>query len=96
MQTGAGERIMQQHGIGPGPPESIVLVENGKVWYRSSAALRIARRMRRGWPLFCAFIVLPPFIRDFFYNIIARNRYRWFGKRASCFVPSEEIRGRFL
>jgi len=96
LQTEAGERIMEQYGIGPDRPESIILVEQDRVFYRSTAALRIARRLRHGWPLFYAFIIVPPVIRDFFYNIIARNRYRWFGKREACFVPTDEIRKRFV
>jgi len=96
MQTDAGEKIMQQFGIGENRPESIILVENNRIWYRSSAALRIARKLRHGWPLFYGFICFPPFVRDFFYDIIARNRYRWFGQKESCFVPSEEIRQRFI
>ncbi len=96
LQAESGEVIMRQLGIGEGRPESIILVENNKVWYRSSAALRIARKLRHGWPLFYVFIIVPPVIRDFFYNIIARNRYKWFGKKESCFVPTPEIRSRFL
>jgi predicted DCC family thiol-disulfide oxidoreductase YuxK len=96
LQTEAGEKIMQQYGIGEDRPESIILVEHGRVWYRSSAALRIARKLRRGWPLFYAFIIIPPVIRDFFYNIIAKNRYKWFGRKESCFVPTDEIRERFF
>ena len=96
LQTAAGEKVMKDNGIGDDRPESIILVENGRVWYRSSAALLIARRLSRGWSLFYAFIIIPPLIRDFFYNIIARNRYRWFGKKDVCFVPTEEIRSRFI
>jgi predicted DCC family thiol-disulfide oxidoreductase YuxK len=96
LQTKAGEAVMQQYGIGDDQPESIILVENGKVWYRSSAALRITRKLRRGWPLFYGFIIIPRVIRDFFYNIIAKNRYRWFGRKESCFIPTPELRSRFL
>ena len=97
LQTEEGNRIMEQYGIDPEDrPESIILVENGKVWYRSSAALRIARKLRWGWPLFYGFIAFPPFLRDFFYNIIAKNRYKWFGQKDSCFIPTDEIRSRFI
>ena len=96
LQTESGEKIIRQFGIGEGRPESIILVENGRVWYRSSAALRIARKLRRGWPLFYGFIIIPPVIRDFFYNIIAKNRYKWFGQKESCFIPTTHIRSRFL
>ena len=96
LQTEAGEEIMKQFGIGEERPESIILVENGSVRYRSSAALRIARKLRHGWPLLYGFIIIPPVIRDFFYNIIAKNRYKWFGQKDSCFIPTPEILSRFL
>ena len=96
LQTEPGKKIMQQYGIGEDRPESIILVENGRVWYRSSAALRIAWKLRRGWPLMYGFIIIPPVIRDFFYNIIAKNRYKWFGQKESCFIPTPEIRSRFF
>lgn len=96
LQNKAGEQIMEEYGVGIDRPESIILVENDRLWYRSAAALRIARKLRRGWPLFYGFIIVPPVIRDFFYNVVARNRYRWFGKKEACFVPTQKIRERFI
>ena len=66
------------------------------VYYRSSAALRIARKLKGGWKLFYAAMIIPPFIRNFFYDLVARNRYRWFGKRDICMVPDAGISDRFL
>lgn len=76
--------------------DSIVLVEEGRCYRESTAALRIARRLRGGWPIFYAFIVVPRPVRDVVYGWIARNRYRWFGKRDACRLPTPELRERFL
>lgn len=75
--------------------DSFVLLENGKVYEQSTAALRVAKRLNGLWPLLYAFIVVPPFIRNWVYKFIARNRYKWFGKQESCWVPTPELRSRF-
>lgn len=76
--------------------ESLKLLENGIVYARSSAALRIARRLSGAWPLLFALYIIPAFIRDFFYNIIAANRYRIWGRTNECQIPDEEATSRFL
>lgn len=77
-------------------PESIVLIENGKVYQHSSAALRIAKRLSGRYRLLYFFIIVPPFIRDWVYRLIARNRYRWWGKQNSCWVPTPALKAKFL
>jgi predicted DCC family thiol-disulfide oxidoreductase YuxK len=77
-------------------PDSIVLVDDGRLYVRSTAALRIARRLRFPWPLLWVFMAVPRPLRDWVYDIIARHRYGWFGKRETCMVPTKEIRDRFL
>jgi predicted DCC family thiol-disulfide oxidoreductase YuxK len=76
--------------------ESIVLVKNNKTYQKSTAALRIAKHLTGFWKLLFIFIIIPPFIRDFFYDIIARNRYKWFGRRDACMIPDENEKIRFL
>ena len=90
--------MLARQGSGPiqGDPDSILLVQGGRVYERSDAALRIARGLRGAWKLFYAFIVVPRPIRDVVYRFIARNRYRWFGKSESCRMPTPELRARFL
>jgi predicted DCC family thiol-disulfide oxidoreductase YuxK len=75
--------------------DSIVLFENGKFFVRSTAALNIARHLSGLWPLLYAFIIVPPFIRDAVYDFVARNRYRWFGKKEFCEVPAPGMKERF-
>ncbi|HKY64374.1 MAG TPA: DCC1-like thiol-disulfide oxidoreductase family protein [bacterium] len=76
--------------------DSIVLLENEECFATSTAALRIARRLRFPWWLLYAGILIPRFLRDPIYSWIARNRYRWFGKKDSCTLPTPELKGRFL
>ncbi len=78
------------------PPDSVLLYENGKVYAKSTAALRIARQLRWPWRMLVVFTIIPAFIRNVFYDIIAKNRYKWFGKKDSCMLPSAELRNRFL
>ncbi len=96
LQTESGKLIMKKFNVNLDKTDSIILIENNKVHYRSDAALRIARKLKGGWKLFYAAVIIPPFIRNFFYDFVARNRYRWFGKRDSCFVPDQALRERFI
>ncbi|MBC8984885.1 DUF393 domain-containing protein [Pedobacter sp. N36a] len=88
----------QQGSLAPHQEElnTIILLENGKVYYRSTAALRIARKLSGLWPLLYGFIIIPPFIRDFCYQLISKNRYRIWGKQESCMVPSVALKSKFL
>ena len=76
--------------------DSILVFENGKVFDQSSAALKIARRLGGLWPLLGFFWIIPRFIRDAAYSFIARNRYKWFGKKESCMIPNADVKERFL
>lgn len=75
---------------------TIILLEEGKVYRRSTAALHIAKHLSGPWPMLYVFIIVPPFIRDFFYSLIAKNRYRIWGKSDSCMVPSAGMKQKFL
>jgi predicted DCC family thiol-disulfide oxidoreductase YuxK len=76
--------------------DSIVLVEDGGVYVRSAAALRIARWLGFPWVLGYGLMIVPRPLRDAIYDLVARRRYRWFGRRETCMVPSPGIRDRFL
>ena len=95
LQSTTAARLIASSGV-RALPDSIVLVEDGRVWTQSTAALRIARRLRFPWPAAYAMIVVPRPMRDWIYNLVARNRYRWFGKREACMVPTPALRARFL
>ncbi|MGZ8558129.1 MAG: thiol-disulfide oxidoreductase DCC family protein [Chitinophagaceae bacterium] len=95
LQSEAGKRLKEEHKIAPGV-DSVIYIENGKVYTHSDAAIRIAKYLQ--WPAkaFYGFIIVPRFIRQPFYKWIARNRYKWFGKKDECMVPTKEVRERFL
>jgi predicted DCC family thiol-disulfide oxidoreductase YuxK len=78
------------------PSDSMVLIEAGRTYTKSTAALRIARRLRFPWPVLYSLIVAPRPLRDLVYDWVARHRYGWFGKRDACIAPTPERRGRFL
>lgn len=99
MQSELGQQLLRQNGatgIDGVQMDTMFLLENGVLYNRSSAALRIVRRLRFPWPLLYVFIFVPRVVRDAMYRWIAKNRYRWFGKVEACMLPSKEIRGRFL
>jgi predicted DCC family thiol-disulfide oxidoreductase YuxK len=96
LQSAAGRAALAAAGVTGSLPDSIVLVRDGKVATKSGAALAIARGLRLPWPLLTVFWLVPYPLRDLVYDWIARNRYRWFGKREECWVPTKELRERFL
>lgn len=95
-QSLAGQKILTQYGS-PGTDQStVVYVKNGVPCFKSRAILEILRDLGCCWNLLYILIIIPRFIRDFVYDLIAKNRYRVFGKRESCMVPPSEIMDRFL
>jgi predicted DCC family thiol-disulfide oxidoreductase YuxK len=96
LQSDYAKQLLIPLQIDPLKGNSLVLLEDGKVYERSTAALRIARKLKGLWPLLYGFIIIPTFIRDWFYNYVAKNRYTWFGKRANCWVPTKELKAKFL
>lgn len=95
LQGKAGQKLINKYNS-PKNIDSLILLENNKVYYKSTAALRIAKQLKGMWKLLYIFLLVPPKIRDALYDIIAKNRYKWFGKKDSCMLPSPEMRSRFL
>lgn len=95
LQSEAGQELLQKHNV-PADIDSMILIENEKVFYKSSAALRICRHLQGAWKLLYALIVIPSPIRNVVYDVVARNRYKWFGQKESCMLPPPSIRKRFL
>ena len=96
LQSDFGQKTLADLGYDQKDFDSLVLLSKGKVFKKSTAALRIANRLNGLYPLLYLFIIIPPFLRDAVYDLIARNRYRWFGKRDSCRMPTPELRSRFV
>lgn len=96
LQSEAGIKLLSQYNINPQETDSIVLIENNHAYIRSTAALKIAKYLNAPWRIVSWFGFVPPFMRDGLYEWIARNRYRFFGKKDECWLPSPELRARFL
>lgn len=96
LQSDFGQQVLSRFGLSTSDFHSIVLLSGNKIFQRSNAALEIAKNLSGGWPLFYAFKIIPRFIRDPVYNWISRNRYSWFGKKDACWLPSPELKSRFL
>ena len=92
LQSAVGEKFLGSRD----QLETMVLVVGDKIYRKSTAALLIAKRLDGAWPLVSVLLVIPRFLRDAVYDWIGRRRYRWFGKRAECWVPSPEHSERFL
>ncbi|MDX5338417.1 MAG: DCC1-like thiol-disulfide oxidoreductase family protein [Cyclobacteriaceae bacterium] len=96
LQEDPGKKLLEKFEAKPDYLDSLVLVEDEKIHYRSTAALKIAKNLSGLWPLFYGFILIPAFLRDPIYDWIGRNRYRWFGKKNTCRLPTPEEREKFL
>ena len=95
LQSETGRRYLAEHGL-PEDLDTMVLIEGGRAYVRSTAALRTARRLGLPWRLLYPLVLIPPFLRDPAYRLLARNRYRWFGKSDVCSIPTPDERARFL
>src|SRR5689334_15393647 len=96
LQGHHGQEILKRFNLPVKQLNSFVLLDGDNIYTRSSGALRVLKRLGGGWPLLYAFIILPPFIRNALYDYIARNRYKWFGKKEECWIPTPELKERFL
>jgi len=96
LQGRTGQEYLRKFNLPADTFNSFLLVEDDHYYTRSTSALRIARSLSGGWPLMYAFMIVPRFIRDAVYNLIAQNRYKWFGKREACWVPTPDLKKKFL
>lgn len=96
IQSEVGEKLLKENGVDKTVTDSVVLIEDGKVYTRTTAALRIAKRLNGYWSWFYGFTIVPGVFRDFFYRLFAKYRYKMFGKQEACMMPTPEVRDRFL
>jgi predicted DCC family thiol-disulfide oxidoreductase YuxK len=96
LQSPAGQRLLQSHGLPPEGVNSFLLLENGKLFSRSTASLRLARRLGGVWSLFYYLTLIPRPLRDAVYALIARYRYRVFGHSDACTMPTPELKRRLV
>jgi predicted DCC family thiol-disulfide oxidoreductase YuxK len=96
LQSPTGQAFLRRHHLSLDRLDTFVLIERGRAYIRSTAALRVARQLSGLWPVAYLLVVVPRPIRDVVYKVIAQNRYKWFGKREECMIPTAEVRERFL
>lgn len=96
IQSAHGQDFLRRRGLPTDRFESFYLIDNGRVYDKSAGFLRMVRYLRWPWPLLDALRIVPRPLRDWLYDRVARNRYRLFGRRQLCLVPTAEIAGRFL
>lgn len=96
LQSEMGQRILAQYNFPGDELNSFILVENNKAYTRSTGALKVVKKLKGLWPLLYGFMIVPKFIRNWVYNWVGRNRYKWFGKKEECMIPTPELKARFL
>ncbi len=96
LQGEFGQRFLKEKRLPLDHFNSFMLLENEKVFSKSTGALRMLKHLGAKWQFFYIFIIVPKPIRDSVYNFISKNRYRWFGKKETCWLPTAELKKRFL
>jgi len=96
LQSSYGSSQMDRFHLPPSALNSVLLIKNGKLYQKSNAALEIAAMLSGLWPMLYVFKVIPRFLRDWIYDWVARNRYRWFGKKEECMIPTPAMKARFI
>jgi predicted DCC family thiol-disulfide oxidoreductase YuxK len=96
LQDKATKSILKDYKINQGYIDSIILLRGDQVFYKSKAALEIAKKLEGFWPILYVLNIVPSFIRDPVYDWIAKNRYKWFGKKETCRLPTPKEKSKFL
>jgi predicted DCC family thiol-disulfide oxidoreductase YuxK len=96
IQSELGQRLYRQHGLDPSNIQTLMLVDGDRVLTKSDAVLAVLSKLEGGWQLLGSFQALPPPLRDWAYTEFARQRFRLFGRRETCLVPTPELQARFV
>ena len=96
LQSAVGMVMVTELGIDTAETDSIILIEGDSYSVKSTAALKIAKELSSGYPLLYGFIIIPTAVRNWVYDFIAKNRYKWYGKQDSCMIPTPEMKKKFL
>ncbi|MES1198033.1 MAG: thiol-disulfide oxidoreductase DCC family protein [Chitinophagaceae bacterium] len=95
LQSAYGQKLLQKFNLPADNFNSFILYQDEKIFSKSAGALKMFSQLK-GWKWVKIFWVFPKFIRDAVYNVVAKNRYRWFGKKEACWVPTPDLKARFL
>jgi len=96
LQSSKGQEVLKKVDLPKQGFSTMVYLEGNRYYLKSSAALHILKRMNGFWPILFVFVIVPPPIRNLFYNYIAKNRYLWFGRKETCMVPPSDLKDRFV
>lgn len=96
VQSTQGKLLMKKYGIVEAYLGSLIFIDEGKVYLKSSGALRLCKYLKGLWPILFVLMIIPPFIRNTVYDIVAKHRYKWFGKKQTCMVPTLELKSLFI
>lgn len=96
LQSAFGQEILKNSGLSILKLETVILIENKELFIKSTAALKIAKDLKGFWKVFYVLMIIPKPVRDFFYDLVAKNRYTLFGRKKSCMIPDKETIMRFI
>ncbi len=96
LQSKIGKQLLKDFKVKKKGLENIVFIENGKVYEKSSAVLKIVKHLKMPWNLASTFTIVPQFLSDGIYDLVAKNRYRMFGKKDECWIPEAKWKSRFI
>lgn len=96
LQSSVGQEILRDNGLNTSDFDSFILQYKGEVYSKSSAGIRVLSQLGGLWPMMKVFLIVPKPIRDWVYSLIANNRYKWWGKKDHCMMPTPEMQSRFV
>ncbi len=96
LQSAAGKEFLKKYNLPQDYLESFILIDEGKIYKSSTAGLKLYNKLPWYWKWLQVFWIVPKVLRDAVYNVIARNRYKWFGKKEECMIPNEDVKNRFI
>jgi len=95
IQSDFGKIALKKHHINSKDTDSIILIDDDNYYIKSSAALYIAKNLSGAYPLLFCFMLVPKFMRNWVYDVVAKNRYKWYGKKENCMIPTPELIDKF-
>ena len=96
LQSDFGQQLLEKHNLNKTDFDSFILMENNIIYKKSTAALRMFSGLGGLWKLSYGLFIFPEFIRNFVYDFVAKNRYRFFGKKDACMIPTPALKARFF
>lgn len=96
LQSDFGQEFLKGHNLNQQEFKSIILLDGDKYYTKSTAALKIGKELKGFYKLSGLLFIFPRFIRDFVYDIVSKNRYKWFGKQDNCWLPTAELKSKFI